>query len=41
MRRLWLSAALVALFLSVSALAFSAYLRPGMLMEFASLMLCS
>ena len=41
MRRLWLNAALVALFLSVTALAFSAYLRPGMIIEFASLVLCS
>jgi hypothetical protein len=41
MRRLWLNAALVALFSSVTALAFSAYLKPGMLVEFANMVLCS
>lgn len=40
MRRLWLKAALVAVFAFVTAAAFSAYLRPGMLIEFANLVLC-
>jgi hypothetical protein len=41
MRRLWLKAALVALIAFVAAAAFSAYLKPGMLIEFANLVLCS
>jgi hypothetical protein len=41
MHRLWLKAALVAVFAFVAAAAFSAYLRPGMLVEFANLVLCS
>ena len=41
MHRLWLKAALVALFAFVTAAAFSAYLKPGMLIEFANLILCS
>jgi len=40
MHRLWLKAALVALFAFVTAAAFSAYLKPGMLIEFANLVLC-
>jgi hypothetical protein len=40
MHRLWLKAALVALFAFVTAAAFSAYLKPGMLIEFANLLLC-
>jgi hypothetical protein len=41
MRRLWLKAALVAVLAFVTAAAFSAYLQPGMLIEFANLVLCS
>ncbi len=41
MHRLWLKAVLVAVFAFVTAAAFSAYLRPGMLVEFANLVLCS
>jgi hypothetical protein len=41
MHRLWLKAALVALFAFVTAAAFSAYLKPGMLIEFANLILCA
>ena len=41
MRRLWLKALAVAVFAFVTAAAFSAYLRPGMLVEFANLVLCS
>jgi hypothetical protein len=41
MHRLWLKAALAAVFAFVAAAAFSAYLRPGMLVEFANLVLCS
>jgi hypothetical protein len=41
MHRLWLKAALVALLAFLSAAAFSAYLQPGMLVEFANLVLCS
>jgi hypothetical protein len=41
MHRLWLKAALVALLAFLSAAAFSAYLQPGMLIEFANLVLCS
>lgn len=40
MHRLWFKAALVALFAFVTATAFSAYLKPGMLIEFANLLLC-
>ena len=40
MRRLWLKATLVAAFAFVIAAAFSAYLKPGMLIEFANLLLC-
>lgn len=40
MRKLWLKAALVAVLAFVTAAAFSAYLRPGMLIEFANLVLC-
>ena len=40
MRKLWLKAALVALLAFATAAAFSAYLRPGMLIEFANLVLC-
>jgi hypothetical protein len=41
MHRLWLKAALVAVLAFATAAAFSAYLRPGMLIEFANLVLCS
>jgi hypothetical protein len=41
MHRLWLKAALVAVFAFVAAATFSAYLKPGMLVEFANLILCS
>ena len=40
MHRLWLRATLVAVFAFVTAAAFSAYLQPGMLIEFANLLLC-
>lgn len=40
MHRLWLRATLVAAFAFVAAAAFSAYLKPGMLVEFANLLLC-
>ena len=41
MRRLWLKALAVAVFAFVTAAAFSAYLKPGMLVEFANLVLCN
>jgi hypothetical protein len=41
MRRLWLNAALLGLLALATAAAFSAYLKPGMLVEFANLILCS
>ena len=41
MHRLWLKALLVAVFAFLTAAAFSAYLRPGLLVEFANLVLCS
>jgi hypothetical protein len=41
MRKLWLKAAVVAALCFLTAAAFSAYLRPGMLVEFANLVLCS
>jgi hypothetical protein len=41
MHRLWLKALLVAVFAFAAAAAFSAYLKPGMLVEFANLVLCS
>jgi hypothetical protein len=41
MHRLWLKAMAVALLAFVTAAAFSAYLKPGMLIEFANLVLCS
>ena len=37
----WVKALAVALFAFASAAAFSAYLKPGMLIEFANLVLCS
>ncbi len=39
-QRLWLKAVLVGVFAFVSAAAFTAYLKPGMLIEFANLILC-
>jgi hypothetical protein len=41
MHKLWLKVVLVAVFAFVTAAAFSAYLKPGMLVEFANLVLCS
>ena len=41
MNRLWLKAVAVALLAFVTAAAFSAYLKPGMLIEFANLVLCT
>jgi len=40
MHRLWLKAALVAALAFLTAAVFSAYLKPGMLIEFANLVLC-
>jgi hypothetical protein len=40
MQRLWLKAALVSAAAFVTAAAFSAYFQPGMLIEFANLVLC-
>jgi hypothetical protein len=37
----WIKAAAVGLFAFVTAAAFSAYLKPGMLIEFANLVLCA
>jgi hypothetical protein len=39
--KLWVKAVLVGVFSFVAAAAFSAYLKPGMLIEFANLVLCS
>jgi len=41
MTGLWWKVVVVAVFAFVTAAAFSAYLRPGMLIEFANLVLCS
>ncbi len=41
MRRLWLKVALVSAVAFVTAAVFTAYLKPGMLIEFANLVLCS
>ena len=41
MQRLWLKALLVGAFAFATAAAFSAYLKPGMLVEFANLILCT
>ncbi len=41
MHRLWLKAALVGLLAFVTGAVFAAYLKPGMLVEFANLVLCS
>ena len=40
MHKLWRKAILVALLSFVTAAAFSAYLQPGMLIQFANLVLC-
>lgn len=40
-RKFLLKASGVALFAFVTAAAFSAYLKPGMLIEFANLVLCT
>jgi hypothetical protein len=39
--RLWLKATVVALLAFVTGAVFAAYLKPGMLVEFANLVLCS
>ena len=41
MHRLWLKAALVSAIAFVTDATFVAYLKPGMLIEFANLVLCS
>ena len=40
MHRLWLKAVLVGAAAFVAAAAFSAYFQPGMLVQFANLVLC-
>ena len=40
-KRFWWTAIGVSLFAFAAAAAFSAYLRPGMLIEFANLILCT
>ena len=40
-KKLLLKSVAVAIFAFVTAAAFSAYLKPGMLIEFANLVLCS
>ncbi len=40
-RRFLMKSLAVALFAFITAAAFSAYLKPGMLIEFANLVLCS
>jgi hypothetical protein len=40
MQRLWLKAVVVSAIAFATAAAFSAYLKPGMLIEFANLVLC-
>ena len=40
MQRLWLKALLVVTVAFATGAAFSAYLKPGMLIEFANLVLC-
>ena len=41
MRKLWLNAALTAALIFVTAVTFAAYMKPGMLLEFANLVLCN
>ena len=41
MRRLWLKATGVAILAFAAGAVFAAYLKPGMLVEFANLVLCS
>ena len=41
MRKLWLNAAVVGVLVFVTAVTFTAYLKPGMLVEFANLVLCN
>lgn len=41
MQRLWLKALAVSVAAFVTAAVFTAYLKPGMLIEFANLVLCS
>jgi hypothetical protein len=40
MHRLWLKAALVSALAFITAAAFTAYLQPAMLIEFANVVLC-
>jgi hypothetical protein len=40
MQRLWLKAVVVSAIAFVTAAVFTAYLKPGMLIEFANLLLC-
>jgi hypothetical protein len=39
--KLWVKAAAVGLFAFVTGAVFAAYLKPGMLVEFANLVLCN
>jgi hypothetical protein len=41
MQRLWLKVVVVSVVAFVTAAAFTAYLKPGMLIEFANVVLCS
>jgi hypothetical protein len=41
MQKFWLKAVAFAAFAFVTAAAFSAYLKPGMLVEFANFILCN
>ena len=41
MRKLWLNAAVVGALIFVTTVTFTAYLSPGMLVEFANLVLCN
>jgi hypothetical protein len=41
MQRLWLKVVVVSVVAFVTAAAFTAYLKPGMLIEFANVLLCS
>jgi hypothetical protein len=41
MQRLWLKVVVVSVVAFVTAAAFTVYLKPGMLIEFANVVLCS
>ena len=41
MRKLWLNAGFAAALIFVTVVTFAAYLKPGMLVEFANLVLCN